>query len=230
VFLNLFQGFLQADAYGAYDGIYTGSDGTILEVGFWAHERGKFTDAASSDPERVLAVNAWILKLYDGEDEAKESSSKERLRLRQEKSVPLLTSLRQWLLAQREEVLPKSPIATAINYTFNQWQALCRYTSDGDLHIDNNISERMLKLIGIGRDNWLFLGSDQGGKTAAVLYSFTASCKHLKIDTFAYLRDVFERLPTHPAERLEELLPHRWHQDRLAAGSPSASDNRPSSR
>jgi transposase len=128
--------------------------------------------------------------------------------------VPLLTSLRQWLVAQRDDVLPKSPIAAAIGYMLNQWDALNRYTSDGDLHIDNNLSERTLKLIGMGRINWLFLGSDQGGRTAAVLFRFTATCKHLGIDAFAYLRDLFERLATHPAERLEELLPHCWQAAR----------------
>jgi hypothetical protein len=87
------------------------------------------------------------------------------------------------------------------------------------LHIDNNISERTLKLIGIGRNNWLFVGSDKGGDTAAVLFSFTATCKHLGIDTFAYLRDVLERLPAQPAERLDELLPHRWQAARMAATS-----------
>jgi transposase len=222
-FLKDFRGFLQADAYGVYDGIYTGSNGTIIEVGCWAHARNKFADAQASDPERVLAARAWVRKLYDVEDEAKESSAAERLRLRQEKSVPLLASLHRWLLAQRAQVLPKSPSAAAINYVLNQWEALQRYTTDGDLHIDNNLSERMLKLIGIGRNNWLFFGSDQGGQTAAVLYSFTATCKHLGIDTFAYLRDVLERLPTHPAERLEELLPSHWQAARLAsASSPSA--------
>jgi hypothetical protein len=102
---------------------------------------------------------------------------------------------------------------------------LYRYTTDGDLHIDNNVSERTLKLIGLGRDNWLFLGSDQGGQTAAVLYSFTATCKLLGIDTFAYLRDVLARLPTHPVEQLEELLPHRWqaaHTSAPASTPPSA--------
>jgi hypothetical protein len=89
-----------------------------------------------------------------------------------------LTALRQWLLAQQTQVLPKSPIAAAINYGLNQWEALLRYTTDGDLHIDNNLSERTLKLIGIGRNNWLFFGSDQGGQTAAVLFSFTATQKH----------------------------------------------------
>jgi hypothetical protein len=216
-FLKDFRGFLQADAYGGYDGIYTGSNGAIVEVGCWAHARQKFAAAETSDPERVLAAKAWVRKLYDVEDEAKQCSPAERLRLRQEKAVPLLTSLRQWLLAQQIHVLPKSPIAAAINYVLNQWEALHRYTTDGDLHIDNNLSERTLKLIGIGRDNWLFLGSDQGGQTAAVLYSFTATCKHLRLDAFAYLRDVLERLPTYPADRLEDLLPHRWQAAQQAA-------------
>ena len=119
-------------------------------------------------------------------------------------------------------MLPKSPIAAAINYVLNQWEALKRYTTDGDLHIDNNVSERTLKLIGMGRINWLFVGSDNGGQTAAVLFSFTATCKQLGIDAFAYLRDVLERLPTHPAERLEELLPHRWQGARHAASPASA--------
>jgi transposase len=221
-FLKNFRGFLQADAYGAYDGIYTGSNGAIIEVGCWAHARNKFAAAESSDPERVLAVKAWIRRLYDIEDEAKDMSAAERLKLRQEKAVPLLASLHEWLLAQREKVLPKSATAAAINYVLNQWQALNRYTTDGDLHIDNNISERTLKLIGMGRINWLFLGSDKGGQTAAVLFSFTATCKHLGIDTFAYLRDVLERLPTHPAERLAELLPHRWQAARQAPDTSSS--------
>jgi transposase len=216
-FLKGFRGFLQADAYSVYDGIYTGSNGSIIEVGCWAHGRNKFSDAQSTDPERVLAAKAWVRRLYDVEDEAKELSSAERLRLRQQKSIPLLESLHQWLLAQKMQVLPKSPIATAINYVLNQWEALKRYTTDGDLHIDNNISERTLKLIGMGRANWLFVGSDEGGKTAAVLFSFTATCKVLGIDSFVYLRDVLGRLPTHPAERLEELLPHRWKAAHVAA-------------
>ena len=226
-FLKDFKGFLQADAYGAYDGIYTGSNGTIVEVGCWAHARNKFAAAESTDPERTLAAKAWVRKLYDVEDEAKKLSSAERLKLRQEKSVPLLESFRQWLLAQKAMVLPKSPITVAINYVFNQWEALNRYTTDGDLHVDNNISERTLKLIGMGRLNWLFVGSDNGGRTAAVWFSFTATCKQLGMDSFAYLRDVLERLPTHPADRLGELLPHRWLAARTA---PTATDSEPKAK
>lgn len=229
-FLRGFQGYLQADAYGGYDGIYAGSNGAIVEVACWAHARNKFRDAQATDPERALAAKAWVRKLYDVEDEAKAESARLGLagagaaavflRLRREKSVPLLTSLCQWLRVQKAQVLPKSPIAAAITYALNQWQALNRYTTDGDLHIDNNVSERTLKLIGIGRSNWLFVGSDRGGRTAAVLFSFTATCKHLGIDTFAYLRDVLTRLPTQPADGLAEFLPHRWQAARLAPPAP----------
>jgi transposase len=231
-FLKDFRGFLQADAYGGYDGIFIRSNGGIVEVGCMAHARNNFKQADSSDPERALAAKAWVRTLYDVEDEAKAiiaadkltgaAAADVRLRLRQEKSVPLLTSLRQWLVTQKEQVLPKSPIAAALGYMLNQWQALIVYTTDGDLDIDNNLSERVLKLIGMGRDNWLFVGSDEGGRTAAVLFSFTATCKHLGIDPFAYLRDVLERLPTHPADRLAELLPHNWQAARLAASTAAA--------
>jgi transposase len=238
-FLRTFQGFLQADAYGAYDGIYTGSNGAIVEVGCWAHARNKFHDAQGTDPERALAAKAWVRQLYDVEDEAKAEVGRLHLvgaeaaavflRMRQQKAVPLLASLQQWLLAQKAQVLPKSPIAAAINYVLNQWQALNRYTTDGDLHIDNNLSERTLKLVGIGRNNWLFVGSDKGGHTAAVLFSFTATCKHLRIDTFAYLRDVLTRLPTQLADCLEELLPHRWQAVRVAAPPADAVAQPPAS-
>jgi transposase len=227
-FLKDFEGYLQADAYSVYDGIYTGSKGKIKEVGCWAHGRNKFGEAESTDQERVVTAKAFVRQLYNVEDEAKAKklSSAERLKLRQEKSVPLLASFREWLLIQKAQVLPKSPIAKAINYVLNQWEALNRYTTDGDLSIDNNLSERTLKLIGMGRLNWLFLGSDKGGRTAAVMYSFTATCKLLGIDSFAYLCDVFERLPSHQPERLEELLPHNWKASRESGAA--SSDAKPS--
>jgi hypothetical protein len=236
-FLRGFRGFLQADAYGAYDGIYTGSGGAIVEVGCWAHARKKFHDAQDTDPERALAAKAWVRQLYDVEEEAKAAVAQRHLvgaaaaavflRLRQEKAVPSLSAFYQWLVAQKAQVLPKSPFAAAITYVLNQWQALERYTTDGDLHIDNNLSERTLKLIGIGRTNWLFVGSDAGGQTAAVLYSFTATSKQLGLDTFAYVRDVLARLPSQPGERLEELLPHRWQAARVAPRPVAAGNESP---
>jgi hypothetical protein len=137
--------------------------------------------------------------------------------LRQREAVPILTSFGQWLEGVREQVLPKSPIASAITYATNQGQALNRYTEAGFLAIDNNASERINKIIAISRRNGLFVGSPQGGETAAVLFSVTATCRRLGMDAFAYPREVLARLPTQGSEQLDELLPNRW-----LAGHPEA--------
>ena len=107
-------------------------------------------------------------------------------------------------------LLPKSPLAEAVGYARNQWAALQRYTTAGFLEIDNNAAERALRAVAIGRKNYLFFGSDVGGETAAVLYTFTQTCQRLGIEPWRYLRDVLERLPSHPPERLEELRPDEW--------------------
>ena len=115
-------------------------------------------------------------------------------------------------------MLPKSPEGQAISYALSNWKALIRYSEDGDLEIDNNGAERSLRGVAVGRKNWLFFGSDNGGRTAAVLTSFVTTCKRLHIDPFAHLCDIFERISTHPQSRLAELLPDQW----LAARRPSA--------
>jgi len=209
-FLASYTGYLQADAYGGYDGIYVGSAGRIVEVACWAHARRKFFEARTTDPERGHAAIAWIRRLYDIEDVVKSMSDVDRAAYRQEHARPLLTSFAQWLREQREMVLPKSPIGQAMAYALSNWEALCRYTDVGFLAIDNNAAERAIRPITLGRKNWLHLGSDNGGHTAAVLFTFTATCRRHDLDPFAYLRDVFARLPTLPADRLDELLPDRW--------------------
>jgi transposase len=206
-FLKGFQGYLQADAFVGYDAIYTGSQGAIREVACWAHARRKFYDARTTDPERAHAALAWVRKLYDVEDQAKGWTDAERAAYRQERARPLLVSISQWLSQQQTAVLPKSPIGQAIAYTQSNWHALNRYPEAGFLSIDNNLSERTLRPVAIGRKNWLFAGSDKGGRTAAVLFSFTATCRRLNVNPFAYLQDVLTRLPMHPVERLPELLP-----------------------
>jgi hypothetical protein len=122
----------------------------------------------------------------------------------------LLKSFGEWLEKQAALVLPKSPLGEAIGYARNQWAALQVYTTAGFLEIDNNAAERALRAVAIGRKNYLFFGSDVGGETAAVLYTFTQTCQALGIEPWRYLRDVLERLPTHPPERLGALLPDRW--------------------
>jgi len=208
-FLKDFQGYLQADAFGGYDGLYsTGA----TEVACWAHTRRKFHDAKESDSQLSLEMLALVRRLYDVERQAKELEldSDQRRSLRQEQSVPVLHAIKEWLDAKRAGVLPKSPLGAAITYATNQWQALNVYVTDGDLAIDNNASERALRSVVVGRKNWLFWGSDAGGRTAAVLTSLVATCKHHGIDPWCYLSDVLARLPAHRADQVAELLPDTW--------------------
>jgi hypothetical protein len=220
-FLKEFRGFLQADAYSGYDHLYQDAERGVVEVACWAHARRKFYEAQSSDVMRSTVMLAYIRLLYDVEREARqrELSGNERRALRQARSLPILADIRAYLEAERPNVLPKSPEGQAMAYTLSNWDALVRYCGDGDLAIDNNGAERSLRGIVVGRKNWMFYGSDRGGRTAAVLTSLTATCKRLRIDPFAYLRDVFGRISTHPLTQLDELLPDRWLAARMSITS-----------
>lgn len=211
-FLKDFRGYLQADAYSGYDHLYKEPDRGVTEVACMAHARRKHFEAQSSDVMRSMVVMAYMHLLYDVEREAREGrlEAAARLALRRERSLPLLQDLKAYLERERPQVLPKSPIGQAIAYTLSNWDALVRYTEDGDLEIDNNGAERSLRGVAVGRRNWTFFGSDNGGHTAAVLSSLIASAKRHHIDPFAYLRDVFARISAHPRNRLEELLPDGW--------------------
>ena len=228
--------YLQADAFGGYDGIYAGeAGGRVTEVACWAHARRKFYDARSSDPAGSAQALAHIKLLYDVETQAKKSAEKSakskaadetsdrrqhallvenRAPLRQELAVPRLAQFRTWLESQQAEhggpVLPKSPMGQAIQYALNQWEALCVYTSDGRLAIDNNASENALRRVAVGRKNWLFAGSDNGGRTAATLFSLIATCQRHRVEPMAYLRDVLTRIAAIPVSQLGTLLPDRW--------------------
>jgi transposase len=155
-FLKKYTGYLQADAFGGYDGLYsTGA----TEVACWAHTRRKFHEAKESDSRLSLDMLALIRRLYDVERQAKELDydSDKRLSLRREKSTPVLDAIKAWLEANRARALPKSPLGAAITYATNQWSALNVYVTDGDLAIDNNAAERALRGVAVGRKNWLFV-------------------------------------------------------------------------
>ena len=134
-----------------------------------------------------------------------------------------MNALGDWLDDHSRIVLPKSPVGQAMAYARNQWDDLRTYTRDGELSIDNNVSERSVRAQAIGRKNYLFVGSDRGGRTAATLYSLVGSCKRHRVDPFAYLKDVLERLPPHPVDRLGELLPDAWVAAHPQAGRKVAS-------
>lgn len=222
-FMKEFNGYLQADAYAGYDELYRDGKRDITEVACWAHARRKHFEAQSSDLMRSTVVLAYIRLLYDVEREARKNvlTGEARKALRQSKSVPILKDLKDYMERELPAVLPKSPMGMAIAYTLSNWEALERYCTDGDLEIDNNGAERSLRGIAVGRRNWTFLGSDNGGRTAAVLTSITATCKRLRIDPFEYLRDIFQRINTHPQKHLEDLLPDRWKPAQARSESQS---------
>lgn len=220
-FFKDYKGYLQADAYSAYDGLYKSGD--VVEVGCLMHARRKFHEARTSDPERSHRALAWIQLLYRVESDVKQGEYADydafvatRRVVREARSRPIFDKFHEWLEAEQPRVLPKSPIGEAIRYALNHWTALKRPLDAGYLELDNGACERAFKPVALGRKNWLFAGSDRGARTGAVLMSLCATCKDLGIDPQAYLRDVLDRVSTHPARRIEELLPDRWKASRDA--------------
>lgn len=208
-FLHGFSGKLQADGYKGWNTVARKMPGVVL-VGCMAHARRKFHDAKTSDLMRATTGLVFIRRLYQIEAAAKTLSPPERVALRQEQSRPVLDKFHEWMVKTRPSVSSKSPIGLAFTYLDNQWQELIRYLDDGDLSIDNNDTERILRSIAVGRANWLFAGSAEGGRRAAIICTMLASCKLNRIDPYAWLVDVLTRLPTTNERDLAELLPHRW--------------------
>jgi transposase len=209
-FLKGYRGYLQADAYGGYDAFFRDPARGLIEVGCWSHARRYFHKALESDQPHMGPALLLIGQLYRVEQRARALTPEDRLSLRQLQSRPILDKLKEYLLEIQVEVLPKSPEGRAVRYTLKNWTALTRYCEDGDLEIDNNATERAIRGVAVGRHNWVFFGSDEGGKTAAVLRTFVASCQRVGIDPFAWLNDVLSRIADHPITRLAELLPHNW--------------------
>jgi transposase len=206
--LRGFKGYLQADAYGGYDGIYASG---AIEVACWAHARRKFFEAKETDGRRAARMLTFVRELYAVEEEAKSLSDEDRRELRQSRSVPILTDIKAWLDAEREViVLPRSPMGEAFTYVLNQWDALTTYTTQGFLNIDNNAAERALKRVAIGRKNWLFAGNDAAAENHARLWSLIASCQRHGVDPQRYLTSVLAQLPTATAADHASLLPDAW--------------------
>jgi transposase len=233
-FLAGYRGYLQADALAQYEGLYAG--GAVRHACCWAHARRKFVAALDGGDARADEALALIRQLYgverdlppllgpgaEPEREARRQQAEEQRRLqRQRGAAPVLAELRAWLDRQRGAALPKSPLGQAVTYAVNHWAALCRYLERGYLAIDNNLSERTLRAVALGRNNWVVVGSVQGGRTAAVLYSVVGTCKHLGLDPFVYLREALPALfalgEEPPAEQLQDWLPDRWHIRRARA-------------
>jgi len=202
-------GTLICDDYAGYKPLF---GDRITEAGCLAHARRKYFDLWANHKSPV-AEQALLFfgRLYDIEREVQDLDVDERRRIRQLKARPIADDLKIWLIAQRQKVPEGSAIIKAIDYSLNRWVALTRYLGDGRLPADNNWIENRIRPIALGRSNWLFAGSLRAGQRAAAIMSLIGSAKLNDLDPYAYLRDVRERLPTHPASRIADLLPHRWH-------------------
>ena len=236
-FLGDYKGYLQADAYSGYDCIYAGGD--VREVACWIHARRYWHQAIENDAVRANTGLSFIARLSQIENQLREAFPRTNLQgqrdfaavaaARQQHAVPILEQFKAWMdrELETERVLPKSLIRKAFNYTLNQWDALCRYTEEGYLAFENNAAERLVKNPAIGRKNFLFVGGERGGHDAAVFYTLVSSAKANGVEPFAWLTDIYRKLPYHrsgeafaqakakepvTSDALDELLPDRWLQ------------------
>ena len=217
-----FKGFMHADAYAGYKDLYTPRiDGAphIFHVACMAHARRYFFDAFEETKSPVAAeALRRIGELYAIEAEINGKPADVRLAERQQRAVPLLAAMKRWLEGERQRLSRKTGVAKAINYSLARWDALTRYTSDGRLAIDNNVAERALRTVAVTRKSYLFLGSDEGGRRAAAIYSIVESARLNGLDPNAYLADVIDKLAKGwPRSRLAEVLPWQWKAARAKA-------------
>ena len=227
--LAAYTGIVQADAYSGFNGLFVegrqidGKPGPIIEAACWSHSRRKFFELARlrKMPIAIEAVTR-IDALFAIEREINGQSPSQRLAVRRERSKPLLDSFEAWLRAERGKLSPKGPLAKAIAYTFNHWQAFTRFLDDGRVCLSNNAAERSVRGIAVGRRNWTFCGSDTGGHRAAVMYTLIETAKLSGVDPRAWLADVLARIADHPMQRLDELLPWNWQAARETAAPAKA--------
>ena len=211
--LTGFQGILQSDAYICYELITAASLDQIQPAACWAHGRRKFEPLlipGKKTPARWILIE--IQKLYDIEDRARDLSSEDRQMLRQLESQPIVQRIHEWLLDRDASERPRSPLRKGINYFLKRWNAFTRFLTNGALPLDNNRTEAAIKGPVMGKKGWLFLGNAAGGETAAIMYTVVMTCKRHRVDPYAYLCDVLNRIKSTSTDDLESLMPHRWIQ------------------
>lgn len=207
--LKEFKGYLQTDGYVVYEDFANKPGVTLLNC--MAHARRKFDEAKDNDLARASYVLTEMQKLYALERLAKENGSSldELYQIRQQQAIPVLENLKSWMLENYKAVLPKSVIGQALYYSLQRWDKLSRYTTDARLKIDNNLVENAIRPVAIGRKNYLFAGSHNGARRAAMLYSFLGTCKMNNVNPFEWLREVLTKIQDQPIKDLQQLLPHK---------------------
>jgi transposase len=218
--LSGYAGLMQADAYAGFNRLYEANrkPGPMIEAACWAHGRRKFFDLARINKAPIAAEAVERIDvLFAIEREINGMAPQERVRVRNERSLPLVIELQAWLREQRARVSKHSETGKAIDYSLKRWTAFTRFLDDGRLCMSNNAAERELRAVAMGRKNWTFAGSDEGGRRAAAIYTLIGTAKLNDIDPQAWLADVLARLPDHPAKRIHELLPWNWRRKIIAA-------------
>ncbi len=204
-------GTLVVDAYTGYNRV-TDVDGRD-RAGCIAHVRRKFFEALESHPVEARQALDLILEIYRVEHEARARKivrSDEHLALRRSRSRPVMDRFRTWVLDQQGRYPPKGAMGQAVRYALNQWNTLLPFLDDARIPVDNNASERALRVVALGRKNFLFVGDEECGANLAGLYSLVATCDSVGADPIEYLKDVLMRVDTHPASQIDDLLPHKW--------------------
>jgi hypothetical protein len=211
--LQNFRGYLQTDGYNVYD-VFDKQTGITL-IHCMAHARRMFNEALENDQARAGHGMKEIQKLYAIERTCRQQnlSFDEIKTVRQSESVPILSSLNEWMKQQYVQVTPKSTIGKALAYSMERWEKLKHYTENGMLNIDNNPVENSIRPVAIGRKNYLFAGSHEAARRSGMLYSLLGTCKMHNIEPYGWLKNTLEKIPTHPINKIKELLPH--YQQRL---------------
>jgi transposase len=218
--LKDFSGHLQTDAYAAYYAVFKDEQRVIL-LCCLVHVRRKFEKALKNDARRATHILGLIKILYDLERDAKEKafSPQQILSLRQQQAIPILQQIKEWLDANMESTVKDSLIGEAIRHALKIWNRLLVYTTDGRLLPDTNRVENAIRPITLGRKNYMFQGNEQGARRAAILYSLLETCKKNDVDPYEWLKDIYTRIPTHPINKIKELLPSVWKQARQTEAS-----------
>jgi hypothetical protein len=214
------RGHLHADAYAGFAGLYeadpkTGAPAPLIEVACWAHARRKIYDVhlETKSPAAAQALE-MIARLFAIEADIRGKPPPERVAARRAKATPILAELRAFFDATMAKVSGKSSLAGAIRYAVSRWAALTRYVDDGRLEMSNNAAERAIRPLALGRKNFLFAGSDEGGRRAAIVYTLIETARLNDLDPEAWLADVISRIADQPINRVDKLLP--WNWDRAA--------------
>ncbi|MBI3456827.1 MAG: IS66 family transposase [Candidatus Rokubacteria bacterium] len=223
------EGYVQADAASVFDRVYNGQCGNAIEVGCWSHARRKHYGLKDTDP-RVAYPLQLIGKLYRVEAiaDARSLGAEARVELRQERSSGILGRLKRWLVKTAAREPPESALHKACAYSLNQWEALTRFLEDGRVGLDNNLCELQIRSLAVGRKNYLHAGSDAGAERAAALYTVLRTCALNRVDAFAYVKDVLDKLAAGwPQQRVEELLPDAWAASCAVTQGSAARPDRP---